>query len=443
MERNSPRGRQGRTPDRPKPAPRASLPRTASFLPGTARTATTSLAPVLTPEGLLAIYRPDIAGALSQSDSPAYRHVQVLEHLMRPGMRSFAEATSLPGEIRPLLDAEGATALEVVGRRAATDGTVKLLLACHDNALVETVVMPYQRRTTACISSQAGCPVGCAFCATGAAGFRRNLTVAEIVDQVRVAATVALENGGRVSNVVYMGMGEPLLNLQAVLTSIRVLTHPRGMNLGHRSLSVSTVGIPAGIVKLGLAEPQVNLAISLHASSDRAREMLVPPRHRHPLSEILAAAWEHFALTRRKLMVEYVLLRGINDSPEDARRLATLLRGHVVTVNLLSWNPVRFDDRQGGADRASRANPREGRRPAFFPSPAAAVAAFRDTLADAKIEVTVRESRGADIEAACGQLAGRQGSYRPTDDPRGHEGRMVLPSTRCPCGQEHPGRTRA
>ncbi len=411
MNSKKARGSQRRTPDRSRPAARTPSPRIANTRPKPARPAPSPPASALTPEALLALYRPDLAVVLSGNGSPSYRHGQVLEHLMRPGTRAFAEATPLPGETRTLLDAARASTLELAGQRTATDGTVKLLLACRDGALIETVLMPYQRRTTVCVSSQAGCPVGCGFCATGAGGFRRNLTVAEIVDQVRMTAALAGEIGKRLSNVVYMGMGEPLLNLQAVLASIRVLTHPRGMALGHRSLSVSTIGIPAGILKLGHAEPQVNLALSLHASSDHTRELLVPPRHRHSLDEILTAAWEHFAMTRRKLMVEYVLLRGVNDSTDDARRLAALLRGHVVTVNLLSWNPVRTDGGPSRTVSSRRAEAREERRPAFFPSPPAAVAAFRDTLADAKIEVTVRESRGADIEAACGQLAGRQASY--------------------------------
>jgi 23S rRNA (adenine2503-C2)-methyltransferase len=269
------------------------------------------------------------------------------------------------------------------------------------------LIMPYRKRTTACISSQVGCPVGCAFCATGTAGFRRNLSAAEIVDQVRAAALVAAEEDGRVSNLVYMGMGEPLLNLQAVLSSIEVLSHPHGLNMGHRSISVSTVGIPAGIVRLAHAEPQVNLALSLHSVWDRTRELLIPPRHRHPLDDILAAAWEHFALTHRKLLVEYTLLQGVNDSIEDARRLATLMRGHVVTVNLLSWNPVHVIGHDETVGPGSGPSASEKRHTAFLPSSRAAVGAFRDALLNAKVEVTIRESRGADIEAACGQLAGR------------------------------------
>ncbi len=355
---------------------------------------------------VLALYRPDLSAALAEQAYPSYRQGQVLEHLMTPGSSSFAQATALPNDMRERLDGTGATTLQTISRREARDGTVKLLLACGDGARIETVVMPYQKRTTACISSQAGCPVGCAFCATGAAGLRRNLSTAEIVDQVRAATAAAAEQTGRVSNIVFMGMGEPLLNLQAVLSSIRVLTHPRGLGLGHRSISVSTVGIPSGILRLAQSEPQVNLALSLHASTERTRELLIPPRYRHSLAEILDAAWEHFALTRRKLFVEYLLLKGINDSAEDARRLAGLLRGHVVTVNLLSWNPVHPSGHESKRAMSPRELAGQRRPPTFAASPPPSVAAFRDMLLSAKIEATVRESRGADIEAACGQLAG-------------------------------------
>jgi len=344
-------------------------------------------------ERLLGLYRPDLLPALETS--PDYRKRQVFAHMMRPRTSSFAEATNLPADLRRALDGLGADTLRLAATRLSVDGTKKLLYECRDGLYAETVVMPYRTRTTACVSSQVGCPVGCAFCATGAAGFERNLTAAEIVDQVRGAASVSAEAGGRLSNIVYMGMGEPLLNLRAVLDSIKILTDPQGMDLGHRSLSISTVGIPAGMVRLANAEPQVNLALSLHAASDDIRRSLIPARHRHPLDEVLAAAWKHFEITRRKLLVEYVLLRGVNDSPTDARRLASLLRGHVVTVNLLPWNHV------------GELRPMKGRGVVFSPSPREAVVAFRDALQSRGIEVTVRRSRGADIEGACGQLAGR------------------------------------
>jgi 23S rRNA (adenine2503-C2)-methyltransferase len=391
------------------------------------------------PGGLLGVYRPDLRDALDRAGVPAYRYDQVYEHLVRRPLQPFAQASALPPDIRRVLDALEASYLAPVESRTASDGTIKLLLRARDGALLEAVMMPYQRRVTLCISSQAGCPVGCVFCATGALGFRRNLCAAEIVDQARAVSALALDEGRRISNIVYMGMGEPLLNLQPVLDSIRVFTDPKGMALAHRALSVSTVGIPGGIIRLANAEPQVNLALSLHAADDGTRARLIPRKHLHPLAEILTAAWQHFSITRRKLLVEYVLLRGVNDSVEDAKKLAGLLRGHVVAVNLLVWNPVaglapgnlldapagkprREGPHSSPADRGARVagglaardlGPRRGtdagvaesRFSRFQPSPPAAVAAFRETLLASHIETVVRRSKGADIQAACGQLA--------------------------------------
>ena len=382
-----------------------------------------------TPQALLGSYRPDLVQVLAAADAPSFRYAQVLEHLLRRPLRPFAEASALPGDLRDGLEELGTSVLSVAAARSAADGTTKLLLQAGDGAHIESVLMPYGNRMTVCISSQVGCPVGCAFCATGAMGFRRNLSTAEIVDQLRAAAA-ASEAGQRITNVVYMGMGEPLLNLGSVLDSIRVLTAPLGLGMGHRALSVSTIGIPTGILRLARAEPQVNLAHSLHAADDETRALLIPEGFRHPLATILEAAWEHFAITGRKLLVEYVLLAGVNDSPDDARRLAALLRGHVVAVNLLRWNPVRPQEvqpvvpaarterRAPGAPAPAMAGrqsqsgkPATGRARAFYPSSPAAIAAFRVVLRTAHIETVVRQSKGAGIEAACGQLAGAPGSY--------------------------------
>jgi 23S rRNA (adenine2503-C2)-methyltransferase len=365
------------------------------------------------PQTLLELYRPDLAGVLDSADSPAFRYAQVLEHLMRHPANSFAEASALPAELRPALDEAGTSVLTVAATRRAADGTTKLLLAAGDGSLMEAVLMPYGRRLTVCISSQVGCAVGCAFCATGALGFRRNLTTAEIVDQLRAAAAVA-DEGQHITNVVYMGMGEPLLNLGSVLDSVRVLTAPSGLGLGHRALSISTVGIPSGMLRLARNEPQVNLALSLHAADDTTRALLIPDAFRHPLADVLEAAWQHFEITRRKLLIEYVLIAGVNDSIDDAKRLAALLRGHVVTVNLLTWNPVRPGDVErvapaGAAGGGQRGAPWSHRT--FVPSSPQAVAAFRMALRAAHIEVVVRQSKGVGIEAACGQLAGAAGSY--------------------------------
>ena len=372
----------------------------------------------LGPQELLGLYRPDLAQELADSDSPPYRYRQVYEHLAHHPGSAFADATALPGDLRSRLETRGASVLRETARRSSEDGTTTLLLAAPDGACIETVVMRYRQRVTACISTQVGCAVGCVFCATGGMGLRRNLDAPEIVDQVRAASALLRDEGRTLSNVVYMGMGEPLLNLQAVLTSIRILTDPAGMDMAHRSISVSTVGIPAGIRRLAEEEPQVNLAISLHAADDRLRARLIPPRFRHSLAEILNAAWGHFELTHRKLLVEYVLLGGINDSPEDARRLAALLKGHVVAVNLLVWNRVRASspakpsagETRPAAASADRTRSDDAPGALRAPTPQA-IAAFRSVLTSARLEAVVRQSRGGRIDAACGQLAGRRGAY--------------------------------
>jgi 23S rRNA (adenine2503-C2)-methyltransferase len=377
---------------------------------------------------MLALYRPDLSQALVAVTAPPYRHAQVYEHLFRRPLQPFAQATALPANIRDSLDDFGASTMTVVDSRTAPDGTTKFLLSARDGLCVETVIMTYRDRLTVCISSQIGCPVECGFCATGAMGFERNLSAAEIVDQVRAASAFAADSGRRISNLVYMGMGEPLLNLQAVLDSIRIITDPNGFGLAHRAISVSTVGIPAGMLKLGRAEPQVNLALSLHAAGDRTRALLVPQTHRHPIAKILDAAWEHFAITHRKLLIEYVLLRGINDSADEARRLSGLLRGHVVTVNLLTWNsvPRLFREqrdretsrpRHGTAERLGATTHATAVPLVFEAPPQAVVNAFQDALASAGVETVVRRSKGSGIQAACGQLAGRRRSHNEAPPP--------------------------
>lgn len=382
--------------------------------------------PAPSPQDLLAIYRPDLYQELLDSNAPLYRYGQVYEHLVQhPGVE-FADATSIPGDLRSRLHDRGASVLRETARRSSEDGTTKLLLSGADGACIETVVMRYRQRVTACISTQVGCAVGCVFCGTGGMGLTRNLDVAEIVDQARAVSALLRDEGRRLSNVVLMGMGEPLLNLQAVLASIRVLTDPSGMNMSHRSLSVSTVGIPAGIRRLAEEEPQVNLAISLHAADDALRARLIPAKFRHSLAEILAAAWDHFEMTHRKLLVEYVLLGDVNDSPEDARRLATLLKGHVVAVNLLVWNQVwqaphprpaatankRSVAAAVGATVPATSSGRPDRPPGQLHAPSRqTVEAFRSILTSSRIETVVRQSKGDRIDAACGQLAGRLRSY--------------------------------
>ena len=338
-------------------------------------------------------YRPDLAAILSEQAAPAYRYKQVYEHLTQhPGL-SFSEATNLPGPLREVLDEAGHSTLAVAGRFDDPDGTTKLRLkAVADDVALETVIMRSAKRSTVCVSTQVGCALGCAFCATGSLGFTRDLTAAEIVDQVREARALLAQEGRRVTNIVYMGMGEPLLNLDAVLLSLKLLHDPNGMGHSARSLAVSTIGVPSGIRRLAREEPQVNLALSLHAADDELRTRLIPANRRFPLRDVLSACDDHFALTRRKLFVEYLLLAEVNDSPRQANILADLLRGRVVTVNLIPWNPACGD---------------------FSPSPPEVMVAFMNALKTRGVEVSTRESRGRSIAAACGQLVAG-GSRRRT-----------------------------
>jgi 23S rRNA (adenine2503-C2)-methyltransferase len=268
--------------------------------------------------------------------------------------------------------------------RRSRDGTIKAVLAAADGARVEAVLIPEEDRTTLCLSTQVGCPLACSFCATGALGFTRNLRTAEIVDQV-CRMRELLPQSRRISNVVFMGMGEPLLNLPAVLAAVRLLLHPKAFALAPRRVTVSTVGVVPRIGPLLAAAP-VNLAVSLHATSDAVRDRLVPLNRRYPLACLLAALRAEARITRqRPVFFEYTLLAGVNDSPEDARRLPALLRGIPAKLNLIPMN--------AHPDAPYRA-PSE-----------ATCSRFLGELAAAGMRVTLRRSRGPDIQAACGQLA--------------------------------------
>jgi 23S rRNA (adenine2503-C2)-methyltransferase len=351
-------------------------------------------------------YRPDIAALLVDGGEPAFRATQVYEHLMHhPGL-DFTAATALSKELRGALHDLGETTLRLVTRQDDPDGTTKLLLRAQDGSLLETVIMRYRRRSTVCVSSQVGCALGCVFCATGGLGFRRNLTTAEIVDQVRTVEVLLHTEARHVDRVVYMGMGEPLLNPDAVLASIALLRDPAGLGMAQRSLSVSTVGIPAGIRRLADEAPQVNLALSLHAPDDALRTRLMPVGRKYGLHEVMKAVEQHFDRTHRKLFVEYLLLAGVNDGVRQAHALADLVRGRVATVNLIPWNPGCGD---------------------FTASPPEVVDSFRTILLSRGIETTVRERRGQSIAAACGQLAAGRAGGAPAARPTTRQGPAVAP----------------
>jgi 23S rRNA (adenine2503-C2)-methyltransferase len=306
--------------------------------------------------------------------------------------------TDIPAALRESLTAELLPSLLTSERELACDdgATRKMLWRLHDGAMVESVLMKYPDRVTMCVSSQAGCGMGCPFCATGQAGLTRNLSTAEIVAQVvageRVIAA-ALPAGApptatsRVSNIVFMGMGEPLANYKNLLGAIRRLSDPvpSGLGISQRSITVSTVGLVPAIRRLTDERLTARLAVSLHAPDDEARDELVPVNRRWKIAEVLDAAWDYADVSGRRISIEYALIRDINDQPWRADRLGELLAGHLVHVNLIPLNPT-----PGSKWTASRPGVQEE---------------FVRRIADHGVAVTVRDTRGKEIDGACGQLA--------------------------------------
>ncbi len=311
-----------------------------------------------------------------------YRAGQLLEWVYRHGAESFEAMTNLPKRLRA--DLAGQLAIyqsQVTARRQAEDGTDKLLLTWPDGAATECVLIPERRRQTACVSTQVGCPVGCAFCASGLAGFERNLTAGQIVEQAMRLRAGADEE---ISHVVLMGIGEPLLNYEAVLSAIRTLNAPWGLAIGARRITLSTVGLPRQIRRLAREGLQINLALSLHAPTDALRRELVPMAETVPIAQIVEATRDYFDETGREVTLEYVLLGGVNDRQAQAEHLVKIARQIRCNVNLIRYNPV-----VGLPFRA--------------PEPDA-VTAFAGVLRRGGVNVQIRASRGGDIEAACGQL---------------------------------------
>lgn len=322
----------------------------------------------------------ELARLATSLGEPEYRGKQLAEWLYRKSAKCFSEMTNLPAEFRRKLGATSSISRSKVQERSSLrDGTTKFLLELFDGERIESVLIPYEDRVTVCVSTQVGCAVGCTFCATADAGFTRNLTAGEIVAQV---LTLQGEAGRRVTNVVYMGMGEPLLNYDEVLKSIRLLN--REVGISQRKITVSTVGITPRIRKLKEEALQITFAVSLHAPDDALRSMLIPLADRYPLEELISACRDYAQSTGRRVTYEYLLIAGLNDSPAHARRLASLLSGSLASVNLIPYNAVRGK----GYKR---------------PSPAA-VKAFKNILEEAGIETTQRFERGHSVAAACGQL---------------------------------------
>ncbi len=324
----------------------------------------------------------------AERGEPAYRARQVLPRLWVNPVSSFEEITDLPKRLREALAATFAIPrLTIAARQKSTDGTEKFLFTLADGQGIETVAIPEGGRLTLCISSQAGCALQCAFCATGAMGFQRNLAVHEIAGQVREMRL--LNPPLDVTNVVFMGMGEPMMNWRAVDPTLTILNSPDALGIGARHITVSTVGILPGIIALGERPEQFRLAISVHAPTDELRESLMPVNTKYPLADVIDAARQF----DRRVTFEYVMLGGVNDRLEDALNLARLARECRAFVNLIPLHP-------GGAM-------------GFQPTPAAGIREFAGELRNAGVEVAVRKSRGRDIAAACGQLRVERLGRRP------------------------------
>lgn len=316
--------------------------------------------------------------AVAQGEKP-FRGSQVLPHLWQKPVAGFEQMTDLPKAFRELLSANFTLPrLALITEQKSVDGTRKFLFKLADGQSIETVAIPDGERLTFCISSQVGCALQCAFCATGAMGFARNLSVSEIAGQVRELAL--LDPPLRATNIVFMGMGEPLMNWKAVDQVLTVLNDPKGFGIGARHITVSTVGVLPGIIALGHRKEQFRLALSIHAPSDELRGTLMPVNTKYPLSDVIRAASEF----SRRVTFEYVMLGGVNDAAQHADQLAELAGDCGAFVNLIPLHP-------GGSM-------------GFTPTPPEAIAKFARRIRNSGVEVAIRKSRGIDIAAACGQL---------------------------------------
>lgn len=319
-------------------------------------------------------------------DLPAYRFRQAKEFLFQKLISDWSGASSLPADFRSRLNEKFPLAIQTENFFSRDGQTVKALITLADGLQIESVLMNFQKgRRTVCVSSQVGCPLGCSFCATGKMGLKRSLTDWEIIAQVLFFARYlkALSPSQKITNLVFMGMGEPLLNYEAVSAAIRLLHDPAGFNLGWRHLSVSTAGIVPGIERFAREDWEVNLAISLHAPNDELRSRLMPVARQYSLKDLFGAVADYVHRTNRKVMFEYLLIDGINDSLDLAAQLVELMTDPLYLINLIPYNPTGV----------------------FSPSSQTKVAGFKKFLLVHHLQVTERHYFGQDIHAACGQLA--------------------------------------
>ena len=321
----------------------------------------------------------ELTAWVQQQGQPSYRGKQLHDWIYNKGARSLADISVFPKNWRSQVADIHIGRSSLHYRSVAPDDTVKYLLKLADGEIVETVGIPSDKRLTVCVSTQVGCPMGCDFCATGKGGYKRNLTRGEIVDQV---LTVQEDFQERVSNVVFMGMGEPLLNTENVILAIKSINQDVG--IGARSLTLSTVGIPSRIRQVATHQLQITLAVSLHAPNQALREQLIPSAKPYPIEDLLAECREYVEITGRRVTFEYILLAGVNDLPEHALELSKRLRGFQSHVNLIPYNPIQeVDYKRPNRDR---------------------IEAFVNVLQQQNTAVSVRYSRGLEADAACGQL---------------------------------------
>lgn len=328
---------------------------------------------------LIGLTTKEISEECVRNGYPAFRGKQIATWIYGRKVVDASLMTNLPADIRNWLIPGVIGSPEIAGQTDSQDGTIKCLLSLEDKETIECVILPYKDRVSLCISTQVGCPLGCIFCATGASGYARNLTVNELVGQYITASSLTQD---RISHVVLMGMGEPLLNTDNVLASLSVLEDEIG--LAARHVTISTIGIPSQIRRLAKHKLQTTLAISLHAPDQKLRAKLMPASEKYPLWDLISACKAYSEATHRRLTFEYLMIDGVNDIPAHARKLCELLRGILCHVNLIPYNPVSTCD--------------------YHRSSKDSINLFKAHLEDGGISVTQRFERGASKDSACGQL---------------------------------------
>ncbi len=342
----------------------------------------------------------ELAEIIVKEGFPAYRAKQIFHWLYQKKVNSFKEMSNLPQDLINLLESLfQLESLNGLAQQKSKDGAQKFLFQLSDKQLIESVLIPNKennkesnkesnkKRNTICLSSQVGCQWHCLFCASGQRGFKRNLKAGEIIEQILAVQRLS---GKTIQNVVFMGMGEPLDNYEQLMKSINILNDRLGMNIGARKITISTCGIIPGIKKLAENPLQVELSVSLHAAEDKLRDYLMPVNRKYPLSQLISVCREYVKKKNRQITFEYLMLKGINDSVDEAQKLSQLISDFEAKVNLIIYNPLQTAQHEVN----------------FFPSEEGTVYSFQQILKKSHIPVTVRCSKGQDIQAACGQLRG-------------------------------------